>query len=64
MSPSELSQKTPPEVLAIAVALAVVWAGAEVETGLPEPATTETRSPSPWRRGGQRWERSTSHRWS
>ncbi|HTJ74293.1 MAG TPA: hypothetical protein VL337_02925 [Acidimicrobiales bacterium] len=54
MSPSD----PPPEVLAIAVALAVLWPEASLEL---DPAT---REPSPWRTGGRRWERVTSHRWS
>jgi hypothetical protein len=51
MSPSEV----PPEVLAIAVALALQWEAAE------PPAPEE---PSRWRWADRRWERVASHRWS
>jgi hypothetical protein len=61
MSPSDpASGRTPPEVLAIAVALAVLWPGAE-------PAVDATGAAEPggaWRLGGRQWERGTSHRWS
>ena len=54
MSPSEV----PPEVLAIAVALAAELLAAEsADNGAPEP-------PDPWRWSGRRWERPASHRWS
>ncbi len=58
MSPSDT---VPPEVLAIAVALAVVWQDAEADAmdGSQQPA-----EPSPWRWSGRRWERPTSYRWS
>ncbi len=49
----------PPEVLAIAVALAVALQ--EVEEG--QVAAPE-RDASPWRWGGRRWERPASYRWS
>jgi len=48
----------PPEVLAIAVALAAEWQAAEAEEG-PEPEL-----PRPWRLAGRRWDRPVSHRWS
>jgi hypothetical protein len=48
----------PPEVLAIAVALAVAWQEAR-------PAAERERADvSPWRWSGRRWERATSYRWS
>jgi hypothetical protein len=51
MSPSD-AKRVPPEVLAIAVALAVEWQAAEAAEGAaPEPA-------SPWRWSGRQ------HRWS
>ena len=54
MSPSEV----PPEVLAIAVALAV-------ELHLAESAGPPPAEPaSPWRWAGRTWERDVSHRWS
>ena len=56
MSPSE---RVPPEVLAIAVALAVAWQ----EAGAPEGGMPPAES-SPWRWGGRRWERPASYRWS
>ena len=59
MSPSDQPQP-PPEVLAIAVALATLWPGAELADevpGRPEEA-------GPWRLSGRRWERRTSHKWS
>ncbi|HEX2047164.1 MAG TPA: hypothetical protein VHF27_05335 [Acidimicrobiales bacterium] len=56
MSPSE--RPVPPEVLAIAVALAVAWQDPAVPE---EPAV---REPSPWRWGGRRWERPAGYRWS
>ena len=55
MSPSEQPDRVPPEVLAIAVALAVVWQEAPSET---------PREPDLWRWGGRRWERPASYRWS
>jgi hypothetical protein len=57
MSPSD---QPPPEVLAIAVALAVLWPAAseELEAG------AAADDPRPWRLAGRRWERATSHRWS
>jgi hypothetical protein len=54
MSPSEV----PPEVLAIAVALAVELQAAE-SAGHP-PAEPGGR----WRWADRRWERDASHRWS
>ena len=56
MSPSE---PVPPEVLAIAVALAVAWQ----ESGAPEWEAAPSE-PSPWRWGGRRWERPAGYRWS
>ena len=55
MSPSE---QAPPEVLAIAVALAIEMQAAE-SAGPPqdEPAGR-------WRWADRRWERAASHRWS
>lgn len=53
MSPSE---PVPPEVLAIAVALAFELAAGEA----PAPAGAV----SPWRLAGRRWERTAGHRWS
>ncbi len=55
MSPSE---RVPPEVLAIAVALAVAWQ--EAEGG----EAAQPQEPGPWRWGGRRWERSGDYRWS
>ena len=52
MSPSD---PVPPEILALAVALATVW---------EEAVTEQPEEPSPWRWGGRRWERPTSYRWS
>ncbi len=52
------SDPVSPEVLAVAVALAVTW---------PEGEATEAESAaesSPWRWGGRRWERPASYRWS
>jgi hypothetical protein len=54
MSPSEV----PPEVLAIAVALAAEWEAAEAAEPLPEDP------PSRWKWSGHSWERPASHRWS
>ncbi|HVL06661.1 MAG TPA: hypothetical protein VM388_11780 [Acidimicrobiales bacterium] len=54
MSPSEI----PPEVLAVAVALAVELQAAE--SAGPPPAEPASR----WRWADRRWERDTSHRWS
>ena len=56
MSPSE--PPVPPEVLAIAVALAAVW----LEEGTAE--VPEQAGPSRWRWGGRRWERPAGYRWS
>jgi hypothetical protein len=58
MSPSE-PERVPPEVLAIAVALAAAWPDADAADVSP-PA----RERSSWRWAGRRWERATSHRWS
>ncbi|MDQ3898150.1 MAG: hypothetical protein M3326_13070 [Actinomycetota bacterium] len=58
MSPSE-PERVPPEVLAIAVALAAVWPEAE---GVEVPPAAG--APSSWRWGGRRWERPASYRWS
>ncbi len=55
MSPSE-QDRVPPEVLAIAVALALQWQTAE-PAAVAEP-------PSRWRWADRRWERAASHRWS
>jgi hypothetical protein len=49
------SEQVPPEVLAIAVALALQWQAAEAP-----PA----EAPSRWRWADRRWERPASHRWS
>ena len=57
MSPSE-KDRVPPEVLAIAVALALEWQAAE-GAGAP-PA----EPPGRWRWADRRWERAASHRWS
>jgi hypothetical protein len=57
MSPSE---QPPAEVIAIAVALAALWPDGLVEID----DAAEPHEPSPWRTGGRRWERATSHRWS
>jgi hypothetical protein len=57
MSPSE-PERVPPEVLAIAVALAVQLQAAE-SAGAP-PAEPASR----WRWADRRWQRDTSHRWS
>ena len=54
MSPSEV----PPEVLAIAVALAVELQAAG-SAGSPQAGL-----PSRWRWADRRWERAASHRWS
>ena len=57
MSPSE-RREVPPEVLAIAVALAVEWQAAEgADDTPPDP-------PSRWKWAGRRWERAADHRWS
>jgi hypothetical protein len=63
MSPSEAAgapsaAAVPPEVLAIAVALALEWQSAEAAAGV------EPGPPSPWRWAGRRWERPAGHRWS
>ena len=55
MSPSE---PVPPEVLAIAVALAVQMQAAE--NAGPPPADPGSR----WRWADRRWEQAASHRWS
>jgi hypothetical protein len=52
MSPSE---QVPPEVLAIAVAMALQWQEAEAPSAEPV---------SRWRWADRRWERVASHRWS
>ncbi|MGI8984992.1 MAG: hypothetical protein ACR2HM_10770 [Acidimicrobiales bacterium] len=57
MSPAN-DEPVPPEVLAIAVALAVQLRAAEAVR--PAPA----EPPSRWRWAGRRWERATAHRWS
>ena len=54
MSPSEV----PPEVLAIAVALAAEWQATEAAEALPDDP------PSRWKRAGRTWERPATHRWS
>ena len=54
MCPSEV----PPEVLAIAVALAAEWQAAE------DAATPAGEPPSRWKWSGRTWERPASHRWS
>ena len=55
MSPSEPGDQPPPEVLAIAVALAVLWPDARPD------AVTAVRSGEPpaWR-----WGRPSTYRWS
>jgi hypothetical protein len=59
MSPSETPlSEIRPEVLAIAVALAIEMQAAE-SAGSP-PATPASR----WRWADRRWERPASHRWS
>ena len=55
MSPSD-PDRVPPEVLAIAVALALQWQATEA------PAAADP--PSRWRWADRRWERGASHRWS
>ncbi len=55
------SEPVPPEVLAIAVALAVSLAE---QAGAGQPGDAERREPSPWRWAGRRWERPASYRWS
>ena len=60
MSLSEPGREVPPEVLAIAVALAVEWQAAEA-AGATEPGPEPSGA---WRSAGQRWSRPTSHRWS
>ena len=57
MSPSE-RELVPPEVLAIAVALAVELQAAE--SAGPAAAGPASR----WRWADRRWERAASHRWS
>ena len=54
MCPSEV----PPEVLAIAVALAAEWQATEDAESLPEDP------PSRWKQAGRTWERPATHRWS
>ncbi len=57
MCPSK-NEGVPPEVLAIAVALAAELLAAEsAESPVPG-------APDPWRWSGRRWERPASHRWS
>jgi len=57
MSPSE-RREVPPEVLAIAVALAAEWQAAEgADEAPPDP-------PSRWKWAGRQWERPAGHRWS
>jgi len=61
MSPSDrpAATDTPsPEILAIAVALAVLWSEA------PEPVVQDPATGAPWRWAGRRWERQAGHRWS
>jgi len=63
MSPSDRpaagSNQPSPEIVAIAVALAAVWAEA------PAPVVEGPASQSsPWRWAGRRWERQAGHRWS
>jgi hypothetical protein len=50
----------PPEVLAIAVALAALWPAAELADEVP----TRPDVTGPWRLGGRRWERQATYRWS
>ena len=52
------TEPVPPEVLAIAVALAVVWQEPAGPEGTPPQET------SSWSWGGRRWERPASYRWS
>ncbi len=59
MSPSERRPAVPPEVLAIAVALAAEWRAAEEDAG----AVTEEPLRR-WKWAGRTWARPASHRWS
>ena len=58
MSPSEPAADVPPEVLAIAVALAFEWQAAEGQAAEP-PAPA-----NPWKWSGRREEHPTTYRWS
>lgn len=58
-----LNTALPPEVLAIAVALAVLWPGADA-AAVTDRQGAATSEPSPWRWGGRRWERPAGYRWS
>ena len=49
----------PPEILAIAVALAALWPGAQLAA-----EGAAVARPGPWRWAGRRWEREAGHRWS
>ena len=60
MSPSD---RPPPEVLAIAVALAVAQAEQLARPATASPPTTDSQA-SPWPWSGERWERSGDFRWS
>ncbi len=52
------SEPIPPEVTAIAVALAFLLPEGEAS------ATAEGAEPRPWRLSGRRWERPAGYRWS
>jgi len=59
MSPSEQEgERVPPEVTAIAVALAALWAQQAPVADVATPA------PGSWRLSGRRWERTGTYRWS
>ncbi len=60
MSPSSEHQAVPPEVLAIAVAMAAEWQAAEAAAG----RDAGREPPKQWRWAGRRWDRPTGHRWS
>jgi hypothetical protein len=60
MSPSD---PVPPEVLAIAVALAVAQARRQPQVVAPV-TTGEAGDPAAWRWDGRRWERPGGYRWS
>jgi len=65
MSPSDPSSPAPgpvpaipPEIAAIAVALAAVWPVSGQTDASPDAGS------GPWRLSGRRWERPVGHRWS
>ncbi len=71
MFPSKPAPAVPPEVLAIAVALAAQWQAAQWEAAQWQAAQWEAASsvrpadpPSRWKWSGRTWERPASHRWS